>query len=304
MRATERAQRDVVVPGREPDYRGKVRDIYDLGDHLLLVATDRVSAYDVILGEGIPGKGRVLTQVSRFWFETLRSIVPNHYVSTDPARFPKPFSDHGALLEGRSMLGLKAKRYDVECVVRGYLAGSGWKEYQQSQAVCGVKLPSGLRLSSKLPEPIFTPATKAEEGHDENITFDRMASIVGGPTAEKLRAVSIAIYKAAATHASSRGLILADTKFEFGDRDGDLLWIDEALSPDSSRYWSIESYQEGVAQDSFDKQVIRDYLDSVKWDRNPPPPPLPDEIVEKASRRYDDALRMITGPQGEGSRPR
>ena len=304
MRATERAQRDVVVPGREPDYRGKVRDIYDLGDHLLLVATDRVSAYDVILGEGIPGKGRVLTQVSRFWFETLRSIVPNHYVSTDPARFPKPFSDHGALLEGRSMLGLKAKRYDVECVVRGYLAGSGWKEYQQSQAVCGVKLPSGLRLSSKLPEPIFTPATKAEEGHDENITFDRMASIVGGPTAEKLRAVSIAIYKAAATHASSRGLILADTKFEFGERDGDLLWIDEALSPDSSRYWSIESYQEGVAQDSFDKQVIRDYLDSVKWDRNPPPPPLPDEIVEKASRRYDDALRMITGPQGEGSRPR
>jgi phosphoribosylaminoimidazole-succinocarboxamide synthase len=304
MKATERAQRDVVVPGREPDYRGKVRDIYDLGDHLLLVATDRVSAYDVILGEGIPGKGRVLTQVSRFWFETLRSIVPNHYVSTDPARFPKPFSDHGALLEGRSMLGLKAKRYDVECVVRGYLAGSGWKEYQQSQAVCGVKLPPGLRLSSKLPEPIFTPATKAEEGHDENITFDRMASIVGGPTAEKLRAVSIAIYNAAAAHASSRGLILADTKFEFGERDGGLLWIDEALSPDSSRYWAIESYQEGVAQDSFDKQVIRDYLDSVKWDRNPPPPPLPDEIVEKASRRYDDALRMITGPQGAGSRPR
>jgi phosphoribosylaminoimidazole-succinocarboxamide synthase len=304
MKATERAQRDVVVPGREPDYRGKVRDIYDLGDHLLLVATDRVSAYDVILGEGIPGKGRVLTQVSRFWFETLRSIVPNHYVSTDPARFPKPFSDHGALLEGRSMLGLKAKRYDVECVVRGYLAGSGWKEYQQSQAVCGVKLPPGLKLSSKLPEPIFTPATKAEEGHDENITFDRMASIVGGPTAEKLRAVSIAIYKAAAAHASSRGLILADTKFEFGERDGDLLWIDEALSPDSSRYWAIESYQEGAAQDSFDKQVIRDYLDSVKWDRNPPPPPLPDEIVEKASRRYDDALRMITGPQGAGSRPR
>ncbi|HEV8129212.1 MAG TPA: phosphoribosylaminoimidazolesuccinocarboxamide synthase, partial [Candidatus Eisenbacteria bacterium] len=162
MKAIERAQRDVVVPGREPDYRGKVRDIYDLGDHLLLVATDRVSAYDVILAEGIPGKGRVLTQVSRFWFETLRHIVPNHYVSTDPARFPKPFSDHGALLEGRSMLGLKAKRYDVECVVRGYLAGSGWKEYQQSQSVCGVKLPTGLKLSSKLPEPIFTPATKAE----------------------------------------------------------------------------------------------------------------------------------------------
>jgi len=283
--------------------RGKVRDIYDLGDHLLLVATDRVSAYDVILSEGIPGKGRVLTQVSRFWFEALRHIVPNHYVSTDPARFPKPFSDHGALLEGRSMLGLKAKRYDVECVVRGYLAGSGWKEYQQSQSVCGVKLPTGLKLSSKLPEPIFTPATKAEEGHDENITFDRMASIVGGATAERLRAVSIAIYNAAATHALSRGLILADTKFEFGDRDGDLLWIDEALSPDSSRYWAIESYQEGVAQDSFDKQVIRDYLDSVKWDRNPPPPSLPDEIVEKTSRRYEDALRIITGPARAGSNP-
>jgi phosphoribosylaminoimidazole-succinocarboxamide synthase len=295
MRATERAQRDVVVPGRAPDYRGKVRDIYDLGDHLLLVATDRVSAYDVILDEGIPGKGRVLTQVSRFWFETLRPIVPNHCVTTDPARFPKPFSDHAALLEGRSMLGLKAKRWDVECVVRGYLAGSGWKEYRQSGSVCGVKLPPDLQLSSKLPEPIFTPATKAEEGHDENITFDRMAAIVGGPTAERLRSVSLAIYRAAAEHAASRGLILADTKFEFGERDGDVLWIDEALSPDSSRYWAMDTYREGAAQDSFDKQVIRDYLDSVKWDRNPPPPALPDEIVEKASRRYDEALRMITG---------
>ena len=202
------------------------------------------------------------------------------------------------------MLGLKAKRYDVECVVRGYLAGSGWKEYQQSQSVCGVKLPTGLKLSSKLPEPIFTPATKAEEGHDENITFDRMASIVGGATAERLRAVSIAIYKAAAAHAADRGLILADTKFEFGERDGEPLWIDEALSPDSSRYWLTATYREGVAQDSFDKQVIRDYLDSVKWDRNPPPPSLPDEIVEKASRRYEDALRIITGPARAGSNPR
>jgi phosphoribosylaminoimidazole-succinocarboxamide synthase len=298
MKATERAQRDVVVPGRAPDYRGKVRDLYDLGDHLLLVATDRVSAYDVILNEGVPGKGRVLTQISRFWFEKLRSIVPNHCVTTDAALFPKPFADHPALLEGRSMLGLKAKRWDVECVVRGYLAGSGWKEYQQSGAVCGVPLPPGLALSSRLPQPIFTPATKAEEGHDENISFDRMVDIVGGPTAERLRAVSLAIYTAAAAHAASRGLILADTKFEFGERDGDVLWIDEALSPDSSRYWSIAGYQEGVAQDSFDKQVIRDYLDSIRWDRNPPPPPLPEEVVEKASRRYEEAFAMITGKIG------
>lgn len=295
MRATERVLRDVVVPGRAPDYRGKVRDIYDLGDRLLLVATDRVSAYDVILNEGIPGKGRVLTQISRFWFETLRSIVPNHFVTTDVERFPKPFSDHPTLLEGRSMLGLKAKRWDVECVVRGYLAGSGWKEYQQSGAVCGVALPPGLRLSSRLPEPIFTPATKASEGHDENITFDRMVAIVGGEMAERLRDVSLAIYKAAAAHAAERGLILADTKFEFGEREGDVLWIDEALSPDSSRYWAIASYEEGSAQDSFDKQVIRDYLDSVRWDRNPPPPPLPEAVVEKAARRYEEAFTMITG---------
>ena len=300
MRATERVLRDVVVPGRPPDYRGKVRDLYDLGDRLLLVATDRVSAYDVVLNEGVPGKGRVLTQISRFWFETLRSIVPNHYVTTDVARFPEPFRDHPALLEGRSMLGLKAKRWDVECVVRGYLAGSGWKEYRESGAVCGVKLPPGLRLSSKLPEPIFTPATKEESGHDENITFDRMASIVGGETAERLRDVSLAIYKAAAAHAARRGLILADTKFEFGEHAGDLLWIDEALSPDSSRYWSIATYEEGVAQDSFDKQVIRDYLDSVQWNRTPPPPPLPEDVVEKAARRYEEALVLVTG--GDGTR--
>jgi phosphoribosylaminoimidazole-succinocarboxamide synthase len=295
MKATEGARRDVVLPGRAPDYRGKVRDLYVLEDRLLLVATDRVSAYDVILGEGVPGKGRVLTQISRFWFEKLRPLVANHYVTTDVAAFPEPFRDHAALLEGRSMLTLRAKRWDVECVVRGYLAGSGWKEYQASRSVCGVPLPAGLGLSSKLPEPIFTPATKAEEGHDENITFDRMASIVGGPLAERLRDTSITIYKAAAAHAAERGLILADTKFEFGERDGAIMWIDEALSPDSSRYWAIDSYQEGVAQDSFDKQVIRDYLDSIRWDRNPPPPRLPDEVIERAARRYEEALQRITG---------
>ena len=295
MKAVERALRQVEIPGRKPDYAGKVRDIYELGDSLLIVATDRVSAYDVVLGEGIPGKGRVLTQISRFWFERLRDLVPNHYISTDVASFPPSFQQHSSLLEGRSMLVKRAKRYDVECVVRGYLAGSGWKEYQTSGEVCGVKLPPGLKLSSKLPEPIFTPATKAQEGHDENISFERMASIVGRAVAEKLRDVSIAIYEAAARHAASRGFILADTKFEFGERDQGLLWIDEALSPDSSRYWPADTYREGVAQDSFDKQVIRDHLDSIRWDRNPPPPKLPDEVVEKTARRYEEALAGITG---------
>jgi len=295
VKTMERALRDVVVPGRAPDYKGKVRDLYVLGDLLLIVATDRVSAYDVILNEGVPGKGRVLTQISRFWFERLRDIAPSHYITTDVARFPQPFASHKALLDGRSMLAHRAKRYDVECVVRGYLAGSGWKEYQASGSVCGVPLPKGLKLSSKLPEPIFTPATKAEQGHDENIDFGRMASIVGKSVAEKLRDVSIAIYNAAAAHAESQGLILADTKFEFGERGGEIVWIDEALSPDSSRYWAIDTYQEGVAQDSFDKQVIRDYLDSIKWDRNPPPPSLPEEVVEKTARRYEEALARITG---------
>jgi len=295
MKAVERALRQVEIPGRKPDYAGKVRDIYELGDQLLIVATDRVSAYDVILGEGIPGKGRMLTTISRFWFEKLRDLVPNHYVSTDVASFPAPFAQHASLLEGRSMLVRKARRYDVECVVRGYLAGSGWKEYQKSGEVCGVKLPPGLELSSKLPEPIFTPATKAQEGHDENISFERMTTIVGGDPAEKLRDVSLRIYNAAAQHALSRGFILADTKFEFGEREGGILWIDEALSPDSSRYWPVASYREGEAQDSFDKQVIRDYLDSIAWDRNPPPPRLPDEVIEKTARRYDEALAGITG---------
>jgi phosphoribosylaminoimidazole-succinocarboxamide synthase len=295
MNDSQRALRDVVVPGRAPDYRGKVRDLYLLDDRMLLVATDRVSAYDVILGEGVPGKGRVLTQISKFWFEKLASIVPNHFVSCDVGSFPEPFRSHADVLEGRSMLARRAKRFDVECVVRGYLAGSGWKEYQASGAVCGVKLPAGLGLSSKLPEPIFTPATKAEEGHDENISFEQMTAIVGKKTAEALRSVSIEIFNAASEHAAGCGLILADTKFEFGDVDGKIVWIDEALSPDSSRYWLMSTYREGVAQDSFDKQVIRDYLDSIAWDRTPPPPPLPAAVVEKAARRYEEALEMIVG---------
>jgi phosphoribosylaminoimidazole-succinocarboxamide synthase len=299
MKAVERALRQVEIPGRKPDCSGKVRDLYDLGDSLLIVATDRVSAYDVVLDEGIPGKGRVLTQISRFWFEKLRDLTPSHYITTEVASFPEPFSRHPALLEGRSMLVRRAKRYDVECVVRGYLAGSGWKEYQATGEVCGAKVPSGLKLSSKLPEPIFTPATKASEGHDENITFDRMASIVGASVAETLRETSLSIYRAAAAHALERGFILADTKFEFGEREQGIVWIDEALSPDSSRYWPAASYREGVAQDSFDKQVIRDYLDSIRWDRNPPPPRLPEEVIEKASRRYEEALATIAGsPRG------
>lgn len=295
MRAVERALRHVEIPGRRPDYSGKVRDIYDLGERLLIVATDRVSAYDVVLNEGIPGKGRVLTQISRFWFEKLRDLVPNHYITTDTDSFPEPFAGHRALLDGRSMLVRRAKRHDVECVVRGYLAGSGYKEYKATGAVCGVTLPPGLTLSSKLPEPIFTPATKASEGHDENISFDRMASIVGGAVAERLRSTSLAIYRAAAAYALRCGFILADTKLEFGERDGGILWIDEALSPDSSRYWPAAAYREGVAQDGFDKQVIRDHLDSVAWDRNPPPPRLPDDVIEKAGRRYEEALAAIIG---------
>jgi len=300
MTESQRALREVTLADRAPDYRGKVRDLYLLGDAMLLVATDRLSAYDVILGEGIPGKGRVLTQISKFWFEKLAGLVPNHYISCDVGSFPEPFRSRPDLFAGRSMLAKRAERFDVECVVRGYLAGSGWKEYQESGEVCGVRLPAGLSLSSKLPEPIFTPATKADEGHDENISFDRMKTIVGAKRAEELRATSLAIYNAAAEHAADCGLILADTKFEFGERDGEIMWIDEALSPDSSRYWLRSTYREGVAQDSFDKQVIRDYLDSIQWNRTPPPPVLPPEVVAKAARRYEEALEMIVGTNVAG----
>jgi len=295
MTTVDLAFRDVVIPGRAPDYKGKVRDLYALDGRLILVATDRVSAYDVILSKGIPGKGRVLTQISRFWFEKLRDRVRSHYLTTDVSRYPEPFASHRAILDGRSMLVERANRFDVECVVRGYLAGSGWKEYQATGKVCGVPLPPGLQLSSPLPEPIFTPATKASEGHDENIDFDQMVSIVGGETAERLRALSLEIYRAAAAHVASCGLILADTKFEFGERDGEIIWIDEALSPDSSRYWPMDGYRVGESQESFDKQVIRDYLDSIRWDRNPPPPRLPEAVIEKAARRYEEALGRITG---------
>jgi phosphoribosylaminoimidazole-succinocarboxamide synthase len=261
---------------------GKVRELYALDDErLLLVASDRISTFDVVLPTAIPDKGRVLTGLAAFWFARTRSICANHLLALRP--------------DGRSTECRRLEMLPIECVVRGYLSGSGFKDYGKTGQVCGHRLPAGLRESDRLPEPIFTPATKASEGHDENISFERMTTIVGRPVAEKLRDVSLAIYNAAADHARSRGFILADTKFEFGERDGGILWIDEALSPDSSRYWPAAEYREGAAQDSFDKQVIRDYLDSIRWDRNPPPPRLPEEVLEKTARRYDEALAGITG---------
>jgi len=274
--------------------RGKVRDIYAVGDDkLLIVTTDRLSAYDVILPTPVPEKGRVLNELANFWFARLAAIVPNHLTGIDPESVVAP--DEREQVRGRSMVVKRLEPLPVEAVVRGYLEGSGWKEYSETGRVCGIPLPAGLSRASKLPEPIFTPATKAQEGHDENISFERMTTIVGKGVAEKLRDVSIQIYNAAAKHAAARGFILADTKFEFGERDGKVIWIDEALSPDSSRYWPADDYKEGVAQDSFDKQVIRDYLDSIRWDRNPPPPKLPEEVIEKTARRYDEALAGITG---------
>lgn len=276
--------------------RGKVRDVYDLEDHLLIVATDRISAYDFVLPTPVPDKGKVLCQTSNFWFAKLVDVCPNHLVATTVAEFPEYVRCHCAGLEGRTVLVKKAKRVDIECVVRGYLAGSGWKEYQENHSVCGVKLPAGLMESSKLPEPIFTPATKAPDGeHDENISFERMAGLVGKSLAEQLRDISLKIFNAASVHAESRGFILADTKFEFGERDGKIIWIDEALTPDSSRFWDKETYQAGRPQDSFDKQFVRDYLVKIKWNKKPPVPSLPDDVVQRTRAKYIAAYERITG---------
>jgi phosphoribosylaminoimidazole-succinocarboxamide synthase len=273
--------------------RGKVRDIYDLGDRLLIVASDRLSAFDVVLPTPIPDKGKVLTQLSVFWFETLRNIVPHHVLSTTdfPARLA-PYEDQ---LRGRAMVVRKTEPLPIECVVRGYLSGSGWKEYKATGAVCGIRLPAGLRESEKLPEPIFTPATKAQSGHDENISFDDAAKRVGRPVAEKVRAISLEIYKRATELAASRGILIADTKFEFGLLDGDLIWIDEALTPDSSRFWPAEGYAPGQAQPSFDKQYVRDYLESIGWAKTPPGPELPANVVAATSEKYREAYRRLTG---------
>ena len=277
--------------------RGKVRDIYDLGDRLLLVASDRLSAFDVVLPDGIPGKGRVLTQISIFWFRQMRDIVPNHLEATDVAVFPAGLQKYSGILEGRSMLVKKATPVPVECIVRGYLSGSGWKEYRETGSVCGVRLPEGLVESSRLEEPIFTPSTKAEEGHDINIPFSEVERIVGAELAAKLRDTSLRIYSKARDIAEKKGIIIADTKFEFGLYDSEFMLIDEILTPDSSRFWSSKDYAPGRSQDSYDKQIVRDYLLTLDWNKTHPGPRLPESIIEKTATRYREILAIITDAQ-------
>jgi phosphoribosylaminoimidazole-succinocarboxamide synthase len=273
--------------------RGKVRDVYALDDALLLVATDRISAFDVVLSPGVTGKGIVLTQLSNFWFRKF-GFVKNHLIETDLDRFPEALRAHGEL-RGRAVIARKCEVVPVECVARGYLAGSGWKEYQQNGEVCGVALPAGLRQASKLPEPIFTPATKADEGHDENISFARMSDLVGAELSGKLRDLTLRIYGEAAAYARERGVIIADTKFEFGIADGEIVWIDEALTPDSSRFWPEAEYREGTNPPSFDKQFVRDWLESTGWDKTPPAPELPADVVARTLGKYREAYTMLTG---------
>jgi len=275
--------------------RGKVRDIYDLGDRLLVVATDRISAFDVVMPNGIPDKGRVLTAMSLFWLDLTGDIVQNHLITADVSKYPASLQPYGDQLAGRSMLVKRAIVVPIECVVRGYLAGSGWKEYQEKGTVCGIALPSGLRESDMLPSPIFTPATKAESGHDINISPDQAAAIVGEDTYRQLESLSLALYQHAADYARERGIIIADTKFELGRYDDRLILVDEVLTPDSSRFWPLDDYQPGRSQKSFDKQPVRDYLDALDWDKQPPAPELPPDVVEGTHRRYLDALRLLTG---------
>lgn len=277
-----------------PARRGKVRDLYDLGDRMLLVASDRVSAFDVILNQPIPDKGRLLTGLSAYWFSQTDSVVPSHLLSTRSEDFPEPFR-HAAELEGRTMLVRKADRVDIECVVRGYLAGSGWKEYRESGRVAGHALPAGLAKGARLPEPLFTPTTKEDEGHDRPITFEEMCDLVGADLSARLRNLSLDVYRLGHRVAESRGFLLADTKFEFGFIDGRLHLIDEALTPDSSRYWSVSQYREGEPPESWDKQVIRDWLEGRDWDKTPPAPDLPADIIRRARERYLDVYRAITG---------
>lgn len=279
--------------------QGKVRDIYEAGEHLLFVASDRISAFDHILASTIPDKGKVLTQLSLFWFDFLRNVVPNHVITARVQDYPELLREFGEQLRGRSMLVRRAKMFPVECVARGYLSGSGWKEYQQTGAVCGIKLPAELRESDRLPEPIFTPATKSTSGHDINIPFAEMAKMVGQATAEKLRDLTLRIYSLAVEHAKKRGIIIADTKFEFGLIDGNIALADEVLTPDSSRFWPAESYGPGGPQLSYDKQFVRDYLESIRWDKNPPAPALPDHIVQKTREKYIQAYRQLSGKELE-----
>ena len=283
------------LPGIKKVRSGKVREVFDLGESFLLVASDRISAFDVIMPNGIPRKGEVLTQISHFWFARFASLVPNHLLAGANDPLPANLQPYAGLLASRSMIVKKAKPLAIECIVRGYLSGSGWKEYKKSQTVCGIQLPAGLTESAELPEPIFTPSTKAEAGHDENISFAEAEKIVGSDLARQARELSLTIYKAGRDYARQRGIIIADTKFEFGLFEGKLILIDEVLTPDSSRFWPADQYVPGQGQPSFDKQFVRDYLETLTWDKNPPGPTLPEEVVNKTSAKYLDAYERLTG---------
>ncbi|MEO5803298.1 MAG: phosphoribosylaminoimidazolesuccinocarboxamide synthase [Verrucomicrobiota bacterium] len=285
------------LPGIKKVKTGKVREVFDLGDSLLFVASDRISAFDCVMPNGIPRKGEVLTQISHFWFEQTAAFQPNHLLAGANDPLPKNLQPFAKQLERRSMIVKKAAPLPIECVVRGYLAGSGWKEYQKFQTVCGIKLPANLKESDELPEPIFTPATKAESGHDENISFDEAAKLAGSAIAQEARAASLKIYNFARDYACQRGIIIADTKFEFGIYEGKLILIDEVLTPDSSRFWPANEYQPGQSQPSFDKQFVRDYLETLDWDKQPPSPALPNDVVEKTTEKYLEAFEKLTGKQ-------
>ena len=294
--ATQSVLRESSVPTAKLFSRGKVRDVYEAGaGQLLVVATDRLSAFDVVMEQGIPDKGRVLTQLSCFWFDLLKDSVKSHFLSANPEDFPPEFAPYADQLSGRSMLVLKAKPFPIECIVRGYLSGSGWKDYRASGSVCGIKLPAGLQESSKIDPPIFTPSTKAETGHDENITWEQTVAAIGVGPAQELRQRSLDVYQRARDYAEGRGIIIADTKFEWGLHGDDVILIDEVLTPDSSRFWPRDGYEPGRSQPSYDKQFVRDYLESTGWKKQPPPPPLPAEVVGKTSEKYREAYLRLTG---------
>jgi phosphoribosylaminoimidazole-succinocarboxamide synthase len=286
---------EIALPDFKFFKKGKVRDVYEIGGSLLIVASDRISAFDYVLPSLIPNKGKILTQLSSFWFEFTELICPNHLVTADVDEYPEVLHKYREKLEKRSMLVKKTEVIPVECVVRGYLAGSGWKEYKATGKTSGVKLPPGMKEADRLPEPIFTPATKAEEGHDINISFKKMQKIIGGDLAQKINSVSLELYQKASLHALSKGIIIADTKFEFGLFNGDLILVDEIFTPDSSRFWPVESYSPGKSQSSLDKQFVRDYLESTSWDKNSSPPPLPPDIIQQTVKRYMEIFRLLTG---------
>ncbi len=286
---------DIELPGIKLFKKGKVRNVFDLGDSLLLVASDRISAFDSVMPNGIPDKGAILTQISLFWFDFTKNIINNHVIESDVDKFPPALKPYRDKLAKRSMIGKKAELIPIECVVRGYLSGSGWKDYQKTRSICGLKLPEGLRESDKLPEPIFTPTTKAESGHDLNITEKEVIDNVGKETAAFIKEKTLAVYKACAEYADKKGIIIADTKFEFGFDNGEIILIDEILTPDSSRFWPKDLYRPGESQPSYDKQFVRDYLESIKWDKEPPAPKLPEEVVQKSREKYLEAFRKLTG---------